>query len=273
MKNTPRDHQLWNNAIRDRLTDLKHRQVNSSHHRALGRLTLSSNLLLQMIFLPVLFCGALIVFGSHLFQFWRDCILFWSSQLAIPVQAATSLGNPDQLGLDWSAVDNAASMPSNVTGIATFLICLAGFAVSLKMNGRLSPLKYLIRILCAVQLVALAYFLFMPDQFPYTISRHVAGIAEVGFAILVAIPVLLTLGYYVLDFSILTKLTHTILILAFFVVMIPQQIVLHVLILQNFSLMFMPILSICFGALFDVLIFVALYSWAASTIPAGRLEK
>lgn len=270
MKNVLNVMKPWNTLTRDRLNNLKQRQANFGQHRAMSVLTLTPYLLLQMIFIPTLFCGAIIVLEPYLFQFWRDCILFWTTQLDIPLQATNGLQGSRQIGLEWSAADTATYMPSNMVWMATCLLCLIGFVVSLKMNGRMLPLKYLVRILCTVQAVALAYFLFIPSQFPYSIVSHISSIITIGYVLLIATPVLLAFGYYVLDFSVWIKLKHTILILAFFIVMVPFQIVLHLLILQNFSVMFMPVLYICFGAIFDVLIFVALYSWAASTIPVGK---
>ena len=85
--------------------------------------------------------------------------------------------------------------------------------------------------------------------------------------ILLAIPVLMALGYYPLQISWQAKVVHTLLILMFFGVMVPQQALVHLLILQHLSVVFMPVLYLCFGALFDMMVFVALYAWAASTAP------
>jgi len=135
------------------------------------------------------------------------------------------------------------------------------------MNGAMLPIKYALRILATVMLVSIVYFIVEPTQFPYSITRHMHDIANLGFVLMISSPIMLAFGYYVFPFSITIKIKHTVLILLYFMLLIPHQIVLHILILQHFSLLFMPILYICFGTLFDVLIFVALYSWAASTIP------
>lgn len=49
--------------------------------------------------------------------------------------------------------------------------------------------------------------------------------------------------------------------------MVPHQVLAQALIMQHLSVLFMPVLYICFGAVFDALVFVALYSWAASNAP------
>ena len=91
----------------------------------------------------------------------------------------------------------------------------------------------------------------------------------IGYVIMVATPVMLAVGYYILNQNILIKLFHTTLILLFFTVMIPHQVLAQAFIMQHLSILFMPLLYICFGAVFDALVFVALYSWAASNAQAN----
>ena len=77
-------------------------------------------------------------------------------------------------------------------------------------------------------------------------------------------PVMLAMGYYILNQGLGTKLLRTALILLFFAVMVPHQVLAQALVMQHLSVLFMPVLYICFGAVFDALVFVALYSWAVS---------
>lgn len=74
--------------------------------------------------------------------------------------------------------------------------------------------------------------------------------------------------YYILNESLFAKLTYTALLLLFLAIMAPHQVLIQALIMQHFSVLFMPVLYICFGAVFDTLVFVALYSWVASNAPA-----
>src|SRR6476620_11123047 len=89
----------------------------------------------------------------------------------------------------------------------------------------------------------------------------------IGYGVMVATPVMLAMGYYILNQSLLVKLLHTVLILAFFTILIPHQVLAQAFIMQHLSVLFMPVLYICFGAVFDALIFVALYSWGVSDAP------
>jgi len=250
------------------LASAKQRHSSVGQHRAISRLSMGPYLLLQSILLPLAFCGALIWAHTYLFEFWRNCILFWASILDIPLQTAAVTNEVSGLGLNWPPGDARMYLPGPELWLLTFSATVLIFLVSFKMNRALVPLKYIIRIICSIQAVSLLYFMLFPNLFPYTISSHLSDMTSMGYVLLIASPIMLAFGYYVIDVSVTSKILHTLIILTYFIVMIPHQSVLHILILQHFSIMFMPVLYLCFGALFDVLIFVALYSWVVSTIPA-----
>ncbi len=195
-------------------------------------------------------------------------MLVWAKQLDIPLAASAGGAAATKLGLSWQVSSPMADLPSRWTLAITTCLMVLAFAASFALNGRLFPLKYLVRILCVVQGFALVFFGLQPGGFPYDIASHANDLANMGYVLLLAIPAMLALGYYVLNIGLSTKIAHTVLILLYFFVMVPFQIIAHVLILQHFSLLFMPVLYICFGTLFDMLIFVALYSWAASNASA-----
>ena len=152
--------------------------------------------------------------------------------------------------------------------LVTAVITLAGWALSLALKGALLPLKYPLRIACFVQAAALVYFWLNPSSFPYSIARHSEELITIGYVVMLAAPIMLALGYYILNERFAVKLIYTALILLFFLIMVPHQVLAQALILQHGSVLFMPVLYICFGAVFDALVFVALYSWAASNTPA-----
>ena len=105
--------------------------------------------------------------------------------------------------------------------------------------------------------------------FPYNIARHSEELMTIGYVVMLASPLMLSMGYYILNQSLLKKLFYTGIILIFLAVMVPHQVLVQALIMQHFSVLFMPLLYICFGAVFDALVFVALYSWVASNAPAN----
>jgi hypothetical protein len=249
------------------------RKARSSHvkvrpHRSITPLDVTPWLLAQAIVLPILLCGLLLWVKPMLLSFWRACILFWAGGLGLPFFHSTQLNEAGQYALLLSGAGEAAPLPGVTTMVVTALLTAVAFLLSLRMKNAMLPLKYPLRIVCVVQFVTLIYFWLAPGGFPYTIARHSEELMTIGYVVVVATPVMLAMGYYILNESLLTKLGYTALILLFLVIMVPHQVLVQALIMQHLSVLFMPVLYICFGAVFDALVFVALYSWVASNAPS-----
>ena len=127
------------------------------------------------------------------------------------------------------------------------------------------------RTLCVVQGSALLFFMFAPDRFPYTMTGHLAAMLNAGFHLMLAMPLLLALGWGVLRLPLHQKLLYPALMVAYFAVMLPHKALLHAVVVQHLSALFMPLLYLCFGAVMDLMVFVALYSWLVSRAPAQAL--
>ena len=238
-------------------------------HRAITPLKVTPYLLAQAVLLPLVLCALLVLGKPMLLDFWRDCILFWSGGLGLPFSEGTQLTNSGQFATVLSTGMVSTPMPSTTTLWVTGLVTLAGLGLSLTMKGATLPLKYPLRIVCVVQLITVIYFWWVPGNFPYSVARHSEELLTIGYVLMIATPIMLGVGYYILNQSLLTKLFHTALILLFFTVMIPHQVLAQAFIIQHLSVLFMPVLYLCLGAVFDALVFVALYSWAVSNSPAN----
>lgn len=236
-------------------------------HRALGRVRMSPWLLFQMLGLPLVWLALVYGLRDPLYGFWRSYLLTWAQWLKLPLAPADISSRQDLLGLSW--IPGASDLGlSTTTGAAlAAVLVVVAWGLSLRLRGRWLPAQYLVRVLCAVQAMALLYFWFAPMPFPHQSLSHAVDLLDAGYLLMLAIPVLMALGYYPLQISWQAKVVHTLLILLFFGVMLPQQALVHLLILQHLSVVFMPVLYLCFGALFDMMVFVALYAWAASTAP------
>jgi hypothetical protein len=262
-----REHDRLFHASFALVREARARNVKVRPHRAITPLKVTPWLLAQAIVLPILLCGLLYGAKPLLLEFWRACILFWSAGLNLPFGLSTRLNEAGQYALVLSNVAEDALMPGRATMVVTTVVALLGLVLSLRMRDAALPLKYPLRIVCVVQLIALAWFWFTPTAFPYSVARHSEELMTIGFVVILATPLMLAMGYYILNQGLLSKLFHTALILAFLVVMVPHQVLAQAFIMQHLSVLFMPVLYICFGAVFDALVFVALYSWAVSKAP------
>lgn len=262
--------QLRNAAIESAalaIQEARQHHATASQHRALRRLTAGPSVITQVLLLPALFCTLLLAGEPLILSFWRDCIQFWLIRLDIPLYVQQQAAAMNTLHFDWIGAANASYMPSFTTKLGSALATFVVFALTSSMSRDKLPLQYLLRIVCVVHALALLFFWYAPSQFPYSIPDHMRDIISMGSMLMMAIPVMLAIGYYLLDVSPTVKIVHSVFILSYFVLMIPHKVVLHTLILYKMSLLYMPVLYICLGAVFDMLLFVALYSWTVSMVP------
>ena len=236
-------------------------------HRALTPLKLTLYLRLQAVLLPAMLCALLYAAKPVLFDLWRVIILFWSTGLHLPFSLANRLNESGQFGLQLPGDLDGGQWPARNTLVITAVVTVLAFAASFRMTRATFPLKYPVQIISIIQAVALLYFWWTPKTFPYNIARHSEELMTIGYVVMLIAPVMLSMGYYVLNLSLWRKTLNTLLILGFLMLMVPYQILAQALFMQHFSILFMPVLYICFGAVFDTLVFVALYSWIASNVP------
>ena len=256
----------------NRAQDMRKRLVKVRPHRAITPLNVTPWLLTQAIVLPLLLCALLVWGETGLHQFWRQCILFWSSGLGLPFSQSPITNEAGHFFLRFEggitgAGSDGGPLPGALTLAVTALASVALLAGSFFLRGAAYPLRYPLRIVGVLQLATVAYFWLAPDSFPYTIARHSEELMTIGYVVMVASPVMLAAGYYILNHTLVAKLWHTALILGFFAVMVPHQVLAQAFLMQHVSVLFMPVLYICLGAVFDALVFVALYSWAVSKVP------
>ena len=263
----PREHDRVFGAAFAEVRGARARLVHVRPHRAITQLKVTPYLLAQAIVLPLILCAMLYWGKPLLFDFWRECVLFWSGQLDMNFFISTVPNDAGNLVLRLPGREEEAPMPGTTTMLVAALVALALFVLSFGMKNARLPLKFPLRIISVVQLFALIYFWLYPTDFPYSISRHSEDLMTIGYALMLTTPMMLAIGYYILNQSLPAKLFHTALILLFMAVMVPHQVLVQAFLMQHLSVLFMPVLYICFGAVFDALVFVALYSWAVSNAP------
>lgn len=228
------------------------------------RLRLTPLTVVELLLMAALPCAALLAAKPWLMGFWHSVILWWSERLALPLGLVRT---GDSESLEWLASYAGALVPSPATGVVAAALVIGAFASTWWMSDRQVPLKYLVRLLCVVQASALLFFMFVPTSFPYSMTGHLASLLNAGYYLMLAIPPLLALGWGVLRIPLHQKLLYPALMLAYFAFMLPHKALLHAVVVQHFSALYMPLLYLCFGAVLDLMVFVALYSWLASRAP------
>jgi hypothetical protein len=248
----------------DALERARRRTRRARPHRALVRLAVAPYLV-QVILLPAFFITLLLEREPWLVAFWREFVMTWADLLKIPVMASERPAGLGELRLVWQFVESPTLLPSRAALATALAVAIAALAATFAMPDRWLPVKYFVRILCALLAVSVAVF--FAGGFPYSIGDHARVLSGGGFVLIATIPIMLALGYYVLRVPLALKIFHTALVMGYFVVLVPLQVVVHLLLLQYLTLVVMPVLFLIFGTLLDFVLFIALYSWIASTAP------
>ncbi|HJV88437.1 MAG TPA: hypothetical protein VJ698_23430 [Noviherbaspirillum sp.] len=256
---------------RQALRDARARHGRKALHRSIGRIALTPGNLAYAIGLPILLWILLVGFKAELMALWRAVMDFWLAYLGVPLRSVAPHPPDADIAFAPLAPGDAFGLPGTTLMLATAAVSVAGWALSYRLQREKMPLRYLVRILCGIQLSATAAIWFFPASFSFTAHDHVAGVVNNGYRVMLAIPFMLGAGYYVFNANLLKKTWYTAIIFGYFVVMIPHKAVVHGFLLQHGSVLFMPLLYMCFGTTFDVLAFIALYSWAASNLPEQTL--
>jgi hypothetical protein len=147
-----------------------------------------------------------------------------------------------------------------IVGGGTVALLLLSFA----LPDRFLPARYFLRFLVMVQAISLGYFALATPPFLYPLPGYSAGLLAAGMAVLVLVPLVLGLAFYIFDHTLVQQLALTVMLLVHLTVLLPLQVLIHAWLIHNLSALVQPTLFFIFGLLLEVLVFVAFYGWGMS---------
>lgn len=233
-------------------------------HHAFHTIRFTKATMLTVLLLPVVFDFILWWQLDNIISFWHDILVFWSEMMDVGDPIVSHSFYLLFSSADLPIISLSVAFPTKTQVNINLLASIAIFILTVLLPERMTPISYLIRVCVLIHLSAVVYFVINPSDFPYQLEEHLSGGLGLGIYILFIIPPLLGLVHYIFDFSIYRKILITILMLGYFILLIPMQYLLHALILHQFSMIFLPILYLMFGLLLNVLSCVSLYSYAMS---------
>jgi len=196
-------------------------------------------------------------------ELWFQVFRFWRRILGLEGSVARA---PQQWGPIHFSVPTvliSAGPPDAFTWWTTAAVTLLILWTTFGIPEEHLPFVYLLRSLVIIQGTALVYFLFAAAKFPHDLPSYTVGMLHFGTIFITLLPLILAFSYFLFDFSLLRKVALTLGTMAYLVIFLPFQYMLHVWIIHQ-SIVFMPILYFVFGPFLDVLIFVSFYSWGMS---------
>ena len=220
--------------------------------------------ILLMGLLPMLLLSH---FKLEVTQFWQWVISFWANALELSIRE-----HFPHIGSDfsWEVVKDGSVAPSDYLLSLTLFTTVAIYAISYFFSDHYFPLKIMVRALCLIQVTSVLYFFAFPASFPYTVTSHTTSLLKIGFYYMMAIAPMLAIGLGILKIPATQRIAAILAVLGYFAIMLPHKALLHALILESTSVLFMPILFLCFGSLIDLMIFISLYAWLISLTPVSQ---
>jgi hypothetical protein len=229
-------------------------------HRALAHFRLGPMNLVTSISLFFFFSSIWLIVLGRVCRFW-GLLLAWSIP-RLPLQATLDLGERPvgffRMPIPYIRLE--ALLPSPSIWLTTCLLTVLLFFLTSLLPPNLTPVRYLVRAILAIQGSALLYFAVWPLHFKHTPDAYMEAMVNSGIGLISVVPLLFALTYYIFDFGLWKKAFLTALTMTHLTILLPFQILLQALLLQE-SVLFMPVLYIVFGIAMDVMVIIAFYSW------------
>ena len=239
-------------------------------HRALYHISFPRSRLIQILLVPLIFNVITWLSREPISAGWQAFSKFWVKTLEL---RGTVTLKPVGYGLNM--VFPYLELPSRSPDVSlwwgTFVLTLAVMLGAPLIPGIFLPIQYFVRFAAFIQITALMFFAIFPATPLFTIADYLEGSFITGMWLMLVVPWMHALTYYIFDFSIWQKTWLTLLTLIFINVALPFQLMTHMYLLVKFSLLFLPVLHLLFGIFLHILVCVALYGWAMSwEAPARR---
>ena len=254
--------------LQRKLEDLRFRGFGGTSikmHRAIYQIELKKSYLIGALALPLIFNLLMLCFLSNILGLWQLLFSFWLDKLALGNSLVLQTVDLGHYMFLLPTPTLSAAMPSSDCWWLTLCACLLLLAITFLIPPqRFLPLTYVLRACLLIQATALAYFYWLPGQFPHDAAGYVANALVMSLFFIFLVPWILSLTYYVFDFSLFQKAMLTLMMLSYFIVALPMQYLLHAYALHHMGLLFMPLFYLVFGMFLDIMMFVAFYSWGMS---------
>ena len=203
---------------------------------------------------------------------WRYMFEIGVKQLQLN---ATVVSRPHIAGgfrVELPSIEMTSFPPDMATWWATAIICAMLLALSFGLPSRYTPMVYLLRFGVAIQVSALTYFAVIPARYPHGASGFITSTMTGGSVLILLVPGIFSLIYYVFDFGTARKASLTVMTMLHLCVLLPLQALLQAYILHR-SVLYMPVLFLLFGMPVEILVIVSFYSWGMSWKTQGATER
>lgn len=244
------------------LRALGHRGGTIAPHRAMWRQTLPARRLLEGLALALACSALLLVLRPWIALAWGSELIWWAQALELPGHFA--LGDATQAGRFGLTVPQIApDLPApqawspvwHGAALALLWWCTGWVPDAAK------PIAFFVRLCVLVHAVSVVFFMFWSASFVHALGSHVASGLRQSWYLMLLMPWLHLMTYYLFPFALWRRALLTLLTLAFLFVMTPLLYALHLALAHAVGLILLPLMHLVFGVMLLIIGIVALYGW------------
>jgi hypothetical protein len=234
-------------------------------HRSLARLQFPASRWAHVLLLPAALSLCVWWLAAPMAQAWA-----WSMNQAIAAfDLNGTIAATAPRGMNWEVpslllADVPAAPPTMnevfVGALASTLLLLLSYLLPMERTAA----RYLVRALAICHASSVAFFGLFDRTLPYSLNAHLESSFTMVWMFMLITPWMHAVSFNVFGFRLWQELALTLATVAFLFVFAPVQLFFHLSVVQQYSLLQLPVLYLLGGLLLDVLIFICLYAWAMS---------
>ena len=156
--------------------------------------------------------------------------------------------------------------PSLDFSIAVLVVSLLVTVISWGARQAAKPLGSWVAFICLITSVSAAFFIIMPEKYPYTSGMFSGLYLQTMLTVWLLIPVILSLSLLPLPGGRRGKFLLILSTMAYSIVFGTVRFAFFMLVLYRYSLLFMPVMIFAVGPLLDFVFVVGFYSFYVSRI-------
>jgi len=233
-------------------------------HRSLHRLQFPPQRLLVVLLLPMLFNLATWAVRNQIAAGWGELFQFWFSRLGLAASVSQKIVGSGVFSIALPNAELATRVPDAPLWWLTLALVVVVWLASSQLPDRLMPLGYFLRFICIIQASSLAFHAIMPSADSLTVPEYIESSFINGVWLILLIPWLHGLVFYIFDFSLAQKASLTFLTVGFIVAALPMQLIAHAWLLAECSTIILPLLYLVFDQWLLIFSVIALYAWGMS---------
>lgn len=259
---------ITTDTIKNRLTELRftsHQGNVINLHHSLYNVRFTLGILLSIILIPILFNVLLIYVTDDVMLLWKSMFEFFMEALDLDLEGEVLQKHVEIFSyhatIPYPSVEISLPTMTDLTlGIG---IIILSSVIASRLPHDFIPIAYIVYLCDFILFTSVVYFTFA-KSFSFDLGEAIVGHLNICLQFLLVAPWILAFTFNIFHFSLFRKLLLPAVVIGYFFILYPFQFMLFAILLNKFSLLYLPLLHFILTIFIDMMIFIALYSWGMS---------